>query len=137
MDNTDKNKECLHEVVLETPANGGTITTCKECGRHMECLAVGYWVPVKTRKYFFQKEVTEKIIKRYIRNEAKCKCYMCGHDFEPGDIMSLINNNSYPGKKGFHNFLVCVECDDDYDKLMKKWTAQCEEAKARFWWMNT
>jgi hypothetical protein len=85
------------------------------------------------RKYIFQKEITEKTVKTFKSIKKPLRCYMCGYHLQVGELLSVVNNNSYEGERGFHNFTVCERCDGD--DVMKRWVEQCKEAKKKFWWL--
>lgn len=91
------------------------------------------------KKYFFQKVVTEKTIAAYKRkgetSRNSCRCYLCGHAFKVGEIMSLANGNSTPDKRSLHNFLVCEACDGE--DVLDRWIEHCKEGVKKYWWMSS
>lgn len=60
------------------------------------------------------------------------RCYLCGHEFEPGDVARWQFTNDTPGAGG--NPMVCGKCDGTREEIIERWKALRAEWKApRFW----
>ena len=64
------------------------------------------------------------------RPGVRFRCGICGHKFEPGDVVRFVYTNNLPGYGG--NPLVCATCDGP--DVIARWKALCDEAASpRFW----
>jgi hypothetical protein len=71
-------------------------------------------------------------------NGKNFRCYLCGHQFQPGDIWRWVYSAGMTWKQGQGccNFLVCRECDGPEVKERWKRMHQAWEkvVTGRYWW---
>ena len=58
------------------------------------------------------------------------RCSLCGYKFQLGDYWRFV----YAGNVHLANLLVCKNCDDENEKVLKKWKVMHEEIKTKYWY---
>lgn len=58
------------------------------------------------------------------------RCYLCGHQFVPGDRVRWQYTNNVSGAGG--NPLACERCDGP--DVVERWKAKCAEWNSNAWW---